>query len=113
MNEEKLEELREILHNPNLKGYLPNVCNELLQELRKTKNIIKEAREMVNKLKNEVFLEDTGNTATGLLYAKPCCRVRLNKIKEVLENDTMNNAEDKERDISELLGKYIENIEIL
>lgn len=70
MSEERLDELREILHNPNLKGYLPNVCNELLQELRKKenkieelmelytterhckddyKNIIKEVREKVNK----------------------------------------------------------------
>ena len=46
MSEERLDELREILHNPNLKGYLPNVCNELLQELRKKENKIEELMEL-------------------------------------------------------------------
>lgn len=34
-------------------------------------------------------------------------------IEDVIRSDKMNNAEDKEKDISELLGEYIENIEIL
>ena len=47
MSEERLDELREILYNPNLKGYLPNVCNELLQELEKQ---CKKQKEVIDKV---------------------------------------------------------------
>ena len=56
-------------------------------QLQQKENIIKEVREKVNKLKNEILIEDTGNTTTALLYAKPCCRKRLNKIEEILDKE--------------------------
>ena len=64
--------------------------HDLESEQNKTRKLAKrivKALDMIDTLKNEVLLEDTGNTTTGLLYAKPCCRIRLNKIKEVLESD--------------------------
>lgn len=51
MSEERLDELREILYNPNLKGYLPNVCNELLQELEQQ---VKKQKEVLDKLNNYI-----------------------------------------------------------
>ena len=56
MSEERLDELREILHNPNLKGYLPNVCNELLQELMKKENIINEFEKWLDEESEKTIL---------------------------------------------------------
>lgn len=73
---------------------IEHLQHDLESEQNKTTKLAKritKALNMINTLKNETLIEDTGNTTTGLLYAKPCCRVRLNKIKEVLESD--NNGE--------------------
>ncbi len=66
---------------------LKNIYLKKDKELQQKENIIKEVREKVNKLKNEILIEDTGNTTTALLYAKPCCRKRLNKIEEILDKE--------------------------
>lgn len=77
MSEERLDELREILYNPNLKGYLPNVCNELLQELeqqvKKQKEVISKVIECIEKdyySKNTVDIESIGITTNKLLQVR-------------------------------------------
>lgn len=56
MNKDRIMELTEILNNPDLHGYLPNVCNELLQtniELQKKAELGEHYKHLYSEIKKQ------------------------------------------------------------
>ncbi|MBQ9607815.1 MAG: hypothetical protein IJV15_00050 [Lachnospiraceae bacterium] len=56
MNKDRIIELTEIINNPDLHGYLPNVCNELLQvniELQKKAELGEHYKHLYSEVKKQ------------------------------------------------------------
>ena len=91
MNKDRIMELTEILNNPDLHGYLPNVCNELLQvniELQKKAELGEHYKHLyseVKKQKDDVVEYVKNNFIEGeVFYSKSWLKIKKKELLRML-----------------------------